>query len=171
VTRSATVTKRPEPAVMRKALLTERFGPISALVHERAESDALLTERFGPVAELVRERTVKVRLVKRPESAVPLSPAGSGLQPPKGSDDGPACAGRAPLWDFDAGEDANGCAKVVCITCPVRERCLAIGVRDKLSGVWGGISLLECGVCLDAEATRLQRRRELDRARKKASSA
>jgi hypothetical protein len=125
--------------------------------------------------------------VKRPEPIVQTSPGGS--------DDGPACAGRAPLWDFDAGEDANGCAKVICITCPVRERCLAIAVRDKLSGIWGGINLLDgtphavqrlsgmashrhraigeppCGVCLDAEAVRLSRRREQDRDRRRAKKA
>jgi len=183
---------------MRKALLAERFGPISALVHERVGADALLTERFGPLATLIHERPVKVQPVSVAAAMSALSPAGSGLQPPKGSDDGPACAGRAPLWDFDAGEDANRQAKVVCITCPVRERCLAIAVRDKLSGVWGGINLLDgaphavqrlsgmashqhraigeplCDACADARATRLARRKEQDRARdrtKKASSA
>jgi hypothetical protein len=67
---SATVTKRPKPAVMRKALLTERFGPIDDLVRERAEAGTLLTERFGPIDELVHERPVKVRPVKRPKPAV-----------------------------------------------------------------------------------------------------
>jgi hypothetical protein len=150
------MTKRTESAVtevvtfrragMRiSAILDERFGPINTLIREqRAGADALLTERFGPIAALVLERRpIKVRPVKRPEPAVQPSPAGSGLQSPGGSDGGPACAGRAPLWDFDAGEDANGCAKAICITCPVRQQCLAVAIRDKLSGVWGGISLLD----------------------------
>lgn len=178
------------------ALLNERFGPINTLIREQqAGADSLLAERFGPIATLVRERPVKVRPAKRPEPAVQLSPAGSGLQPPKGSDDGPACAGRAPLWDFDAGEDANNCAKVICITCPVRERCLALAVRDKLFGVWGGILLDDgkphavrrltnmsahrhrangeplCGVCLDAEEARLARRREQDAGRRRAKKS
>jgi len=79
----------------------------------------------------------------------------------------------------------------------MQQRCLAIGIRDKLSGVWGGVSLLDgaphevlrlsnlsthrhrangeplCDTCVDARAARLHRRREQDRARdrtKKASS-
>jgi hypothetical protein len=63
------------------------------------------------------------------------------LSPPVGSR--PACAGRAPLWDYDAGEEANGRAKAICRTCPVQQWCLATAVRDKLSGVWGGTSLLD----------------------------
>ena len=129
-------------------------------------------------------------MTKLPESAVLLSPADSGHQTP--SDGGPACAGRAPLWDYDAGEDANGRAKAICHTCPMQQWCLAVAVRDKLSGVWGGISLLDgephtvlrlanlsthrhrangeplCDVCVDARAARLARRREQDRARDRA---
>jgi hypothetical protein len=141
-------------------------------------------------------------MTKLPESAVMLSPAGSGHQAPSGG--GPACAGKVVepdderLWDFDAGENANNRAKVICRTCPVQEWCLAVAVRDKLSGIWGGVSLLNgapyevlrlantsthrhrangeplCDVCVDARVTRLARRREQDRARdraKKASSA
>jgi hypothetical protein len=120
------------------------------------------------------------------------------LVPAGGFDNTPACAGRAPLWDYDAGEDANGCAKAICHTCPLQQWCLAIGIRDKLSGVWGGVSLLDgephavsrlsnlsthrhranneplCDACVDAKAARLYRRREQDRARdrsKKASTA
>jgi hypothetical protein len=128
--------------------------------------------------------------------AVLPSPAGSGHQSLGRSrphllgspDGGPACAGRAPLWDYDAGAGPNGYAMAICRTCPVRERCLAIAVRDKLSGVWGGISLLDgephtvlrlantsahrhqangeplCDTCADARAVRLARRR--DRAKK-----
>jgi hypothetical protein len=120
------------------------------------------------------------------------------LVPAGGFDDTPACAGRAPLWDYDAGEDANGQAKAICHTCPLQQWCLALGVRDKLSGVWGGDSLLDgephtvsrlsnlsthrhrangeplCDACVDVKAAQLARRRELDQARdrtKKASSA
>jgi hypothetical protein len=120
------------------------------------------------------------------------------LVPAEGFDDTPACAGRAPLWDYDAGEEANGRAKTICRTCPVQQWCLAIGIRDKLSGVWGGAFLLDgepaavqrlsglsnhrhrfngeplCDACVDVKAAKLHRRRELDRARdrtKKAGSA
>jgi len=120
------------------------------------------------------------------------------LVPAEGFDDTPACAGRAPLWDYDAGEEANGRAKAICHTCPMQEWCLAIGIRDKLSGVWGGVFLLDgepsvvqrlsglsnhrhrfngeplCDACVDVKTAKLHRRRELDRARdrsKKASSA
>jgi len=141
--------------------------------------------------------------MKLPESAVLLSPADSGHQAPGvgrpyllGSPDGgPACAGRAPLWDYDAGEDANDRAKAICRTCPMQQWCLAVAVRDKLSGVWGGVSLLDgephavsrlanlsthrhrangeplCDVCVDARAARLARRREQDRARDRAKKA
>jgi hypothetical protein len=138
-------------------------------------------------------------VTKLPESAVLLSPAGSGHQAP--GDGGPACAGAVidrddePLWDFDAGEDANGRAKSICHTCPMQQWCLAVAVRDKLSGVWGGVSLLDgephtvlrlanlsthrhrangeplCDVCVDARAARLARRREQDRARDRAKKA
>lgn len=111
------------------------------------------------------------------------------LMPAEGFDDTPACAGRAPLWDYDAGEDANSCAKDICRACPVQRWCLAIAVRDKLSGIWGGVSLLDgephavsrlsnlsthrhrangeslCDACVDVKAAQLARRRELDRAR------
>jgi len=120
------------------------------------------------------------------------------LVPAEGFDDTPACAGRAPLWDYDAGEEANGRAKAICHTCSLQQWCLAIGVHDKLSGVWGGVSLLDgephavlrltntsthrhrangeplCDACVDVKAAQLARRREQDRARdrsKKASSA
>jgi hypothetical protein len=123
--------------------------------------------------------------------ALELVPAGE-------FDDTPACAGRAPLWDYDAGEEANGRAKAICHTCPARQWCLAVGIRDKLSGVWGGAFLLDgelsavqrlsglsnhrhrfngeplCDACVDVKAAKLHRRRELDRARdrtKKAGSA
>jgi Transcription factor WhiB len=144
--------------------------------------------------------------VKRPESAVQPTPAGSGLQSPSvrgvgegaralgGFDDTPACAGRPPLWDYDAGEFANDQAKAVCSTCPMRRPCLAIGVRDKLDGVWGGVSLLNgmphvvrlsgmsvhrhrlngeplCDACIDLEAATWRRRREADRVRREAKKA
>jgi Transcription factor WhiB len=131
-------------------------------------------------------------------TAMTRQPVALKLVPAEGFDDTPACAGRAPLWDYDAGEDANGQAKAICHTCPLQQWCLAIGVRDKLSGVWGGVSLLDgepyvvsrlsnlsthrhrangeplCDACVDVKAAQLHRRRELDRARdrtKKVSSA
>jgi hypothetical protein len=125
------------------------------------------------------------------------------LSPPVRSldDSGPACAGMVateddePLWDFDAGEDANGQAKAICHTCPIQEWCLAVGIRDKLDGVWGGVALLNgephavarlsntsthrhrangeplCDACVDAKAARLFRRREQDRARDRTKKA
>ena len=129
-------------------------------------------------------------MTKLPESAVLLSPAGSGHQSPREGE--LACAGRAPLWDYDAGEDANKRAKAICRTCPVRQRCLGVGTRDKLSGIWGGVSLLNgephevlrlanlsthrhrangeplCDACVDVKAAQLARRREQDRARDRA---
>src|SRR5450756_806560 len=76
-------------------------------------------------------------------AAVARQPVALKLVPAGGFDDTPACAGRAPLWDYDAGEDANGQAKAICRTCPVQQWCLAVAIRDKLSGVWGGVSLLD----------------------------
>ena len=117
------------------------------------------------------------------------------LVPTEQFDDTPACAGRAPLWDWNAGNDANDYGKAICNTCPVQQRCLAIGIHDKESGVWGGVSLDYgephtvlrlantsthrhrangeplCDACIDAKAARLRQRRERDRARDRTKKA
>lgn len=56
--------------------------------------------------------------------------------------DDAACRGLGWKRFFDAEEPAAG--RLVCVTCPVRVRCLQFAINNAVTaGIWGGLTPLE----------------------------
>lgn len=84
----------------------------------------------------------------RPPGNVATAPPGGSSAPPGGSPDPgrwwqrAACAGRNPTWWSSEDRPKWPAAVRLCLTCPVRESCLAEAVRQHDSGVIRGGMLL-----------------------------